>query len=136
MEPLIALRITNGNGVFCPDDELCCDYQIDAVHPTKIQAVEASVMWHTEGKGDEDLSVHYFERYTPSDAIDGDLRQLHHFRTTLPQSPLSYEGSIVKIRWCVRVRLFWDQGKELHVDRQFQLVARRMRKSEPMRTVA
>jgi hypothetical protein len=122
VEPLIAVRICSSHCVFRPGDRLECEYQIDAVQPTEIQAVEASVMWHTEGKGDEDLGVHYFERNTPSDAIDGDLRQLHRMELTLPQSPLSYNGAILKIRWCVRVRLFWGRGKQTTLDRVFQLL--------------
>ena len=121
-EPLIAVRICSPNCVFRPGDRLECEYQIDAVQPTEIQAVEASVMWYTEGKGDEDLGVHHFERNTPSDAIDGDLRQLHRMELTLPMSPLSYNGAILKIRWCVRVRLFWGRGKQTTLDRVFQLL--------------
>jgi hypothetical protein len=121
IEPLIALRICSPAGVFHPGDTLRCEYQIDAVQPAEIQSVEASVLWYTEGKGDEDLGVHYFERNTPSDSIDGDLRQLHRLQTQLPHSPLTYNGFLVKIRWCVRVRLFWGRGKQLHVDRGFLL---------------
>jgi hypothetical protein len=101
-----------------------CEYQIDAVESSEIQALEASIMWFTEGKGDEDLGVHHFERSRPSDAIDGDLRQLQVLRSQLPPSPLSYNGMILKIRWCVRIRLFWGKGKDTHVDRQFQLLPR------------
>jgi hypothetical protein len=121
-EPLIALRICSPTCTFRPGDRLQCEYQIDAVQPTEIQAVEVSVLWYTEGKGDEDLGVHHFERYTPSDAIDGDLRQLHPVETILPPTPLSYHGAILKIRWCVRVRLFWGRGKETTLDRAFQLL--------------
>ena len=42
-----------------------------------------------------------------------DLRRPGRFSTTLPASPLSYDGVIVKIRWCVRVRVFPRQGKEV-----------------------
>jgi hypothetical protein len=123
-EPLIALRLASTNGVFHPGDQLECEYQIDAVQLAEIQAVEASVMWYTEGKGDEDIGVHYFERYTPGDAVDGDVRQLHRVRVDLPRSPLTYSGRIVKIRWCIRVRLFWGRGKETCAERTFQLVPR------------
>ena len=34
------------------------------------------------------------------------------FTTTLPPSPLSYDGQIVKVCWCVRLRLFLPQGQE------------------------
>ena len=122
MDPLIALRIHSPNCVFHPGETLDCEFQIDAVAPGDILAVEASVHWYTEGKGDEDLGVHYFERYMPSDAVDGDLRQLHRFQTPLPNSPLSYNGSIVKIRWRVRVRVYWGRGQEIFADRVFQLL--------------
>ena len=125
MDPLIAVRIHSPNCLFHPGETLDCDFQIDAVSPADTQAVEVSVNWFTEGKGEEDIGVHYFERYTPSDAVDGDLRQLHRFQTTLPNSPLTYNGAIVKIRWRVRVRLYWGRGKETWVDRVFQLVPRR-----------
>ena len=122
MEPLIAIRIHSPNCVYHAGDTLDCEFQLDAVQPGEIQAVEASVMWFTEGKGDEDMGVHFFERYTPSDAVDGDLRQLHRFQVRLPNSPLSYHGTIVRIRWRVRVRLFWGRGKEIFADRAFQLL--------------
>jgi hypothetical protein len=125
MDPLIAVRIHSPNCLFHPGETLDCEFQIDAVSPGDTQVVEVSVNWFTEGKGEEDIGVHYFERYTPSDAVDGDLRQLHRFQTKLPNSPLTYNGAIVKIRWRVRVRLYWGRGKETWVDRVFQLVPRR-----------
>lgn len=124
IEPLIALRICSPSAVFHPGDVLRCEYQIDAIQPQEVQAVEASVLWYTEGKGDEDLGVHYFERNTPSDSVDGDLRQLHSLQTVLPRSPLTYNGFLVKIRWCVRVRLFWGRGKQISIDRAFALTSR------------
>jgi hypothetical protein len=39
----------------------------------------------------------------------------------LPYSPLTYDGVLVKIRWCVRVRAFLAGGKELVRDRNFFL---------------
>jgi hypothetical protein len=109
--------------MYHPGDELECEYQIDAVEADEIQAIEASVLWYTEGKGDEDMAVHFFERRTAADTEDGDLRPLHRFRTMLPNSPLSYSGSIVKIRWCARVRLFLGRGKEIFFEQPFVLGA-------------
>ena len=43
------------------------------------------------------------------------------FSTTLPRSPLSYDGQIVKIRWCVRVRAFLQRGKEVVGQKVFRL---------------
>ena len=86
-----------------------------------LQAVEASVLWYTEGKGDEDMGVHYFERRVPADVDDGDLRQWRRFRTPLPNSPLSYHGEIFSILWCVRVRAFLKRGKQSFYELPFRL---------------
>ena len=123
MEPQISLRVRDQHRTFQPGDWLECEYAIDAPRAEEIQAVEASVLWHTEGKGDEDLAVHYFERHTRSSVDDGDLRRSRRFSAQLPNSPLSYLGVILKIRWCVRVRVFLRRGKEIAFEQPFQLGA-------------
>ena len=110
-----------GKSHFAAGDELICEYQIDAVDPADIQAVEASVLWYTEGKGEDDLGVHFFERRLPADADDGDLRPMRRLRTRLPNSPLTYGGSILSIQWCVRLRLFLRRGREYAVEQPFTL---------------
>jgi len=121
MEPLISLTICDPHRTYRPGDTLECEYQVDAVALEEVKAIESSVMWWTEGKGDEDFGVHHFERRTVSDSPDHDLRNLHRFQTVLPNSPLSYDGRIVKIHWCVRVRVFLKQGKETFFEQPFLL---------------
>lgn len=121
MEPLISIRINDRKGAFQPGEQLECEYQIDAVSADEVQAVEASVLWHTEGKGDEDLFVHYFERHTASDVEGSDLRRLRCFETQLPNSPLTYPGVTIKVRWCVRVRAFLPRGRESFFEHTFTL---------------
>lgn len=121
MEPLISLTIRNPKPFFRPGEDLLCEYQIDAIGENEIVAVEASVLWYTEGKGDEDLGLHYFERRLPGDATDGDLRELSRFETRCPNSPLSYDGELIKIRWCVRVRVFLPKGQEIFFELPFRL---------------
>ena len=87
----------------------------------EVKAVELSVLWYTEGKGDEDLAVHFFERLTADNPAEPGLHDLHRFQSALPNSPLSYEGVLVKIRWCVRVRVFVRGGKSFIAERRFQL---------------
>jgi hypothetical protein len=43
------------------------------------------------------------------------------FSTPLPQSPLTYEGVIVKVRWCVRVRLFFEPSRDFVSEHVFAL---------------
>ena len=121
LDPLISIRLKEQGRVFWPGQERDCEYQVDAVEQADLRAVEASVMWYTEGKGDEDLGIHYFERRVAADRNTGDLRPMRHFRTTLPRTPLSYSGILVKIRWCVRVRIFLGRGRDAFLEVPFQL---------------
>lgn len=121
MEPLISIRIHDHHRSFQPGEELQFAYQLDAVEANEIQAVEASVLWHTEGKGDEDLAVHFFERRVPADAEDRDLRAQRKLSTCLPNSPLTYSGVSLKIRWCVRVRAFLRRGREVFFEQTIEL---------------
>lgn len=120
-EPLLSICLADSRRHYGVGDELVCEYQIDAVDAADIQAVEASVLWITEGKGEEDMGVHFFERRLPGDAEDGDLRPMRRFRTRLPNSPLSYWGAILTIRWCVRLRLFLRRGRETVLEYPFTL---------------
>jgi hypothetical protein len=121
IEPLLSLCIVSPRSVFAAGDELIAEYQVDAVDPEEIQAVEASILWHTEGKGEEDMGVHFFERRLPGDDDDGDLRPMRRVRTRLPNSPLSYSGAILCIRWCVRLRLFLRRGRDYVLEKPFTL---------------
>ena len=98
-----------------------CDYQVDAVGVDELASVEASIVWVTEGKGNEDMGVHFFERRVPGDAENGDLRPLHTIETTLPNSPLSYHGVLIHVRWCVRVRVFMKNDKQFCAENFFVL---------------
>jgi len=121
IEPLLSLCIAGTTRQFSAGDELICEYQIDAVEPEEIQAVEASILWHTEGKGEDDLGVHFFERRLPADAENGDLRPMRRLKTRLPNSPMSYQGAILQIAWCVRLRLFLRRGREYVIEQPFTL---------------
>ena len=121
MEPLISARLKDQGRVFYPGETLECEFQVDAVPLDDIHAVESSIMWYTEGKGDEDLAVHYFERRVRADAEDGDLRALRRFQSVLPNTPLTYQGRILNVRWCVRIRVFLKKGKEIFFELPFQL---------------
>jgi hypothetical protein len=121
IEPLISIRLRDQRRDYQPGDLLRAAYQVDAPEESPLAAVEASVLWYTEGKGDEDMAVHFFERRQAADITEGDLRQQWEFETTLPKSPLTYDGVTVKIRWCVRVRVFLERGKEVSADLPFRL---------------
>lgn len=117
----IHLRIDGDRQIFRPGETISGTYQLDAPRPEQIEAVELSVLWHTEGTGDEDLAVHFFERRSVEHGAAFDVSQPYRFSARLPRTPLSYDGVIVKLHWCVRARVFLRQGKDVLVDVPFQL---------------
>ncbi len=104
-----------------PGETLSGEYRLESLSVAEPTAVEVSVVWHTEGQGDEDLAVHHFERVDREQRPEVDLRRPQRFSVKLPRSPLSYQGIIVKIQWCVRVRVFLPRGKEIFAEAPFQL---------------
>ena len=58
-----------------PGDVLAGQFSLEGVATGDVRACELSVLWHTEGKGDEDLSVHFFERLEPHNGESVDFRQ-------------------------------------------------------------
>ncbi len=121
MEPLLSIQLFDYLPSHMPGDTLRCDCQIDAVEEGEVQAVEVSVLWYTEGKGDEDMGVHFFERLVANENAENDLRQLQSFQVKLPNSPLSYQGHLLEIRWCVRMRAFLGRGRSASLDHSFWL---------------
>ena len=121
MDPLLSIQIYHDPPVYRPGDLMRFDYQIDAVPQEELTAVEASILWMSEGKGDEDIGVHFFERRVPADAEDGDLRPLRSRYVTMPNSPLSYQGDLFQLRWLVRIRIFLKSRKDFCVEQPFVL---------------
>lgn len=109
--PRIEVIFAGGLRQYEPGDLLEVRYAVDGCDDEAIRAVEHSVVWYTEGKGEEDIGVHFFERVAErrraADRVRGG-----GIATRLPASPLSYEGVIVKIRWCVRIRIFFAGGRD------------------------
>src|SRR4051812_43845036 len=118
-----AIRITfdSPGAHYQPGDRLAGRYTVEDAQLRPAKAVELSVLWYTAGKGEEDMAVHHFERIVDEPARPLDLRVPRRFATIMPPSPLSYDGVIVKICWCVRVRAFLTQGQELMCEAAFTL---------------
>lgn len=120
-DPAIAIRLEGNGRAYQPGESLSGEYRLEGIAPEELTALELSVVWYTEGKGDSDLAVHYFRRLSVVDGDPLDPRQPGRFSIVLPNSPLSYQGAIVKLCWCVRVRAFLAQGKELLHEQPFRL---------------
>ena len=110
-----------GNRQYFPGETLAGSYFREESRNDLIDAVEISVLWYTEGKGSRDIGIHTFWRRSNKAGDWIDPRRPGRFSTTLPNSPLSYQGILVKIYWCVRIRVFLTDGKELFEEVPFRL---------------
>jgi hypothetical protein len=119
--PHVQLTLDSTTRHYQPGDDLAGRFQVDASRPWPIRAAELSVLWYTAGKGEEDFAVHSFQRWVDEAAQPLELRVPRPFAIALPISPLSYDGEIVKICWCVRLRLFLPQGQESVEEVAFRL---------------
>lgn len=120
-DPAVTIRLDGNGRVYRPGDTLAGEYLLESVTPGMVNAIEVSVLWYSEGKGDEDLAVHEFWRRSVEGGSLLDPARPERFSTTLPQSPLSYDGVLMKLCWCVRVRAFVQRGKEVVGQKAFRL---------------
>jgi hypothetical protein len=109
--PRIELRFSHPGRGYDPGEWVTVEYSIEGLNGERPRALERSVLWYTEGKGEEDLGVHSFERFATAETIDRVVPE-GTFAIQVPTSPLSYEGVIVKIRWCIRLRVFFESGRD------------------------
>jgi len=117
-QPVVLVNFSMADRHYEPLETLAVRYTVEGIDVRDVRAVERSVLWYTEGKGEEDLGVHSFERLR--EPTTG-RQLLGEFSCQLPPSPLSYEGLIVKIRWCVRIRLFFAGGRDFVSEHIFDL---------------
>lgn len=103
--------------------QLIATWKVRRVPAEQVEGVEVSVLWFTEGKGDEDLHVHHFQRLTAEQLRLSNFDQQRMLSCRLPATPLSYHGRLINIRWCIRLRLFLNDGREIVAEQPFQLVA-------------
>jgi hypothetical protein len=116
--PRLTLTVEQDGETLFSGETLSGSYAITGIEPEFVRAVELSVLWQTEGKGDENLGVHYFWRREPREGLDDIVAG--NWSTVLPATPLSYHGVLFRIVWLVRLRVF-VRGKDFSEERYFQL---------------
>lgn len=118
----ICLRLDGrGSRLYYPGETLAGSYSIRDVRRSTVESIETSIMWETEGKGNEDFGVHYFMKLSAANGDWIDPLEPTRFSAKLPRSPLSYEGNLIKLRWYVRVRAFLANGEQLVEEAPFRL---------------
>jgi len=87
---------------YAPGETIELQYRVES----EVDEIELSMRYRTEGVGDEDVGVAWLERRR-------DARGL--ISVALPSSPCSYDGTLIKIGWVVRIRGFrGDEPLEPH----------------------
>jgi hypothetical protein len=104
-----------------PKELLEFEYRVQRVQAEDVDRLEISVMWYTEGKGTEDFGVHLFESFSGDNLPAVLTGEPHLIVTTLPAAPLSYEGRLLNVRWCVRLRLYMKEGRTVSAEKPFYL---------------
>jgi len=115
MEAGITITLEGGRGEYAAGDALKGTVAWDSPGSSEDSA-ELSVLWYTEGKGDQNTGVVHFEEFALDD------RRKHPFSAELPLLPLTYHGHLLKIHWLVRVRT--GSGRNRNVRFQLPFVMR------------
>jgi hypothetical protein len=111
--PGVLIELAKHPKFFLPGQAISGRYRLDpSERIPEVQALEWSIAWTTEGKGNEDHGVHAIK--TIHDPEEGVLKPdcWRRFGAILPPSPLSYDGLIVKVVWRVRVRAIFGKTRE------------------------
>ncbi len=120
-EPALGLRLLTLQHALEPGETLDFEFCIQRVSADLIDHLEISVGWYTEGKGSEDRGVLFFKSMSRNELSQIPLTNSHRLETVLPSSPLSYEGRLFKLRWCIRLRLFLSDGRQISAEHPFYL---------------
>ncbi len=110
-----------GNRLYYPGETLAGSYYLEEIRTDLLKSIEISILWYTEGKGNEDIGIHAFWRRSNTENDWIDPCHPGRFSTVLPNSPLSYDGIFVKINWCVRIRAFLLDKRQFLEDFPFRL---------------
>lgn len=126
-QPAVNVTLCHEDGRYEGGQQLTATWRVSRVALDKLSAIEISVLWYSEGKGDMDLCVHHFRRLEEDQIRRSGLADEQSLECLLPATPLSYHGRLIRILWCVRLRLFLNDGREIVRDQPFYLVAPRSR---------
>ena len=121
VEPALGLRLLSLQPRLEPLELLEFEYSLRRVEFADVDRLEVSVVWQTEGKGSEDFGVHYFESLNGAELARAFEDGPKSVSTTLPANPLTYSGHLLSIKWCIRLRLYMNDNREIAAEQPFYL---------------
>ena len=118
----VRVNIAQLQAVYVANDYLACVCTVEPFD-CSIKAIETSALWATDGKGDQDMGVHFFERKTFDEKDSTSCNKIEFaISTRLPRSPLSYRGQLLKINWLISLRVFLANDAEFKFEFPFRVV--------------
>jgi hypothetical protein len=121
-EPEVRVELTGDR--FHPGDEVGGAFVLPGGAPADAESVELSVLWHTSGKGTEDLGVIHYQGWSAADGTLDAMPNPGTFAVRLPNTPWSYDGTLVKVHWVARVRVRYGATGEVVAEAPFVLAPR------------
>jgi hypothetical protein len=121
--PGVVIELDEHPEFFRPGQAISGRYRLNVSESMpEVLALEWSILWATEGTGDEDHGIHALALIKP-EGFEGVAKpnQWRGFEAILPGSPLSYDGLLVKVVWRVRVRAVVGKDPEWCGEAPFQL---------------
>jgi len=115
-----SLSIVLNRRAFEPGERLRGSYRLVTADLSRLEEVEVTVGWHTEGEGMTDRGVEHREIHRAGDHSPGGIGS-GRFSAVMPASPLSYDGVLIKVCWAVRVRARFSGSGSLESVEVFQL---------------
>ena len=122
-QPAVNVSLCREDATYECGESLAVSWHVSRITLDKLQSIELSVLWHSMGKGDEDLRVHHFVRLDEDHIRRLGLADDQALTCDLPMTPLSYYGRLINLRWCIRLRLFMTDGREIVTEQPFHLVS-------------
>jgi hypothetical protein len=115
-----SLSIVLDGVAFEPGETLRGSYQLVSAELGRLEEVEVTIGWHTEGKGLQARGVEHRQVHRAGDD-SLDRGGSGTFSAILPASPLSYDGMLIKVCWTVQVRASVSGSGQLNSEKAFQL---------------
>jgi len=120
-DPRILIRLDGDKTAYLPGEVLSGECSLDRAVAPQVRRLKVSVLWRTEGKGDEASAVHHAQDIPAEQDAQLDPYGTWRFQTQLPPSPLSYEGFLLKIGWYVRAEAILVDGQTRGAEIGFRL---------------
>lgn len=88
----LELKTRDGRTHFAPGETITLDLEWDLAQ--RPERLELCLLWHTEGKGDEDGEVEARESIDTNEA-----RGKRSIQIPVPRRPYSFVGKLISLRW-------------------------------------